>query len=536
MPKIFISYSRKDIDLANYIADEFRKRGADVFIDYQNIQAGQNFPRRIADEIDTSDSLIFLLSKHSVISQWVIREIEYADQQKKLIIPVALDSTGLPPELFFLNRIDRVDLTGSTQGQSIEDGLRRLFRALSLPEGVIKFPTVPVVPPATQIALATEEDTKLPKGIDRKKFYRLLIGIVVAFVIMSILALIATIQNQQVPSVTPTTQIVVNPTDAQPPTEEPTLDIVFIVATLDAQGTAGVRATNIVSTTQAVIDATATATLWTNTPTPTATFTPNITASIDAFQTQRAATSTAQFALDQTATTTALIQLAENGVQSNADWQPYSQTFNGIQMMLVPAGCFDMGSEDGDLDEKPVEEFCFEKPFWIDRTEVTNQQYGSTGYFSGVNRPRENISWNDAKAFCESRGVRLPTEAEWEYAARGPNELKYPWGNDFVAENVIYSGNSNNQTAAVGGRLAGASWVGTLDMSGNVWEWVSSAYKHYPYVADDGREDSNTIGVLRVMLGGSYLVFPNYVRPANRHRDDPSFQGFSVGFRCAKDY
>lgn len=533
MPKIFISYSRKDIDAANFIADEFRKRGADVFIDYQNIQAGQNFPRRIADEIDTSDSLIFLLSKHSVISQWVIREIEYADQQKKLIIPVALDSTGLPPELFFLNRIDRVDLTGSTQGRSIEDGLRRLFRALSLPEGVITPPAVPVAPPTAAIPLV----------VGGKNFYRLLIGIVVAFVIMSILALIAASQNPSIPSTTPTTQAALVPTDAQPPTEPPTLDIVFIVATLDAQGTAGVRATNIVSTTQAVIDATATATLWTNTPTPTATFTPNITASIDAFQTQRAATSTAQFALDQTATINALIQLAENGVQSNADWQPYSQTFNDIQMMLVPAGCFDMGSNYGNSNEKPVEEFCFEQPFWIDRTEVTQADFSRLNgvksldnYFSGDNHPVERITWYEARDFCALRDARLPTEAEWEYATRGPNELPYPWGNGFIPDNVVYRETVNNQTAEVGSRPNGVSWVGALDISGNVWEWVSSAYLPYPYVLGDGREDQNKTDVSRGLRGGAFNSNTFLLRAAYRNRNYPTFQGSYIGFRCAKDY
>lgn len=525
MPKIFISYSRKDIDAANFIADEFRKRGADVFIDYQNIQAGQNFPRRIADEIDTSDSLIFLLSKHSVISQWVIREIEYADQQKKLIIPVALDSTGLPPELFFLNRIDRVDLTGSTQGRSIEDGLRRLFRALSLPEGVITPPAVPAAPPAAAIPLV----------VGGMRLSRLLILIVVALFIVGILALISALQNPPIPSTTPTTQSALNPTDAQSPTEPPTLDIVFIVATLDAQGTAGVRATNIASTTQAVIDATATATLWTNTPTPTATFTPNITASIDAFQTQRAATATAQFALDFATTTAALIQLAENGVQRNVDWQPYTATINGVEMMLVPVGCFDMGSNNGTEDEKPVTQICFDTPFWIDRTEVTNQQYGSEGQFSGDNHPRETISWNEALDFCEGRGVRLPTEAEWEYAARGPDDLAYPWGNGFVPENAVYGENAR-QSAEVGSRPAGASWVGALDMSGNLAEWVSSAYLPYPYVADDGREDLSRIDISRVLRGGSSGNNATILRLSNRIGFRPTVLSFEIGFRCAKDY
>ena len=132
-------------------------------------------------------------------------------------------------------------------------------------------------------------------------------------------------------------------------------------------------------------------------------------------------------------------------------------------MVLVPVGCFMMGSSDGKADEAPVHEVCFDAPFWIDVYEVTNAQFGTSGQFDGDDRPREMMNWQRALAYCQSRGARLPTEAEWEYAARGPDSLIYPWGNAFIADNVVYFLNSENRTWDVGSRPQGVSWVGAYD-------------------------------------------------------------------------
>ena len=220
------------------------------------------------------------------------------------------------------------------------------------------------------------------------------------------------------------------------------------------------------------------------------------------------------------------------------------QAFNGVEMVLVPAGCFMMGTDEGDSSEQPVHEQCFDEPFWIDRYEVTNAQYGSSGRFEGDDRPRENDNWFDALLHCRGRDARLPNEAEWEYAARGPNSFKYPWGNEFEPSNVVYRQNSNGQTANVGSRPDGASWVGALDMSGNVQEWTSTIYDNveltrefrYPYNRRDGREVVNRPYVFRVIRGGAYNDRFESMYAANRGLKDPLTSGSDTGFRCARDY
>jgi formylglycine-generating enzyme required for sulfatase activity len=239
-------------------------------------------------------------------------------------------------------------------------------------------------------------------------------------------------------------------------------------------------------------------------------------------------------------------------------------------MVLVPAGCFEMGSTDEQVDdairqceklrgagncernwyqgEQPVATQCFEEPFWIDVYEVTNLQYGSSGEWPGDELPREQVNWADAARHCRRRGARLPTEAEWEYAARGPDGLAFPWGDAFkralvnscdasCAWNLIGTRVDDGyaDTAPVGSFAGGASWVGAMDMSGNVWEWTSSFYMEYPYSATDGREvGGSTDGSgRRVLRGGSWFHSGlDLLRSAARYAVSPDFTDYTVGFRC----
>lgn len=226
----------------------------------------------------------------------------------------------------------------------------------------------------------------------------------------------------------------------------------------------------------------------------------------------------------------------------------------GTRMALVPAGTFKIGSEDGDDNEKNGNEIQFTEPFYIDETEVTRADFEacarvdtrcgevlSSEYSTTANQPINFVSWYQAAAYCEWRGARLPTEAEWEYAARGPDELTYPWGNQWDANKTnSYEENSSNPTVAtvpVGSYPRGESWVGALDMAGNVWEWTSTLYQGYPYSETDGR---NIIGYKDNILnsisirGGSFIDDSIIVRSVDRGRGSADDFNQFIGFRCAR--
>lgn len=233
-------------------------------------------------------------------------------------------------------------------------------------------------------------------------------------------------------------------------------------------------------------------------------------------------------------------QLALDGVGSNAGWEPYPQTIAGFEMLLVPSGCFEMGSATSNFDENPPHNVCITAPFWIDTFEVTNAQFGSVGCInrsSEDNQPRNCVTWAAAQAFCEARGGSLPTEAQWEYAARGPDSLIYPWGDEFEPGIVVYSATTTGRPEPVGSQPLGVSWIGAFDMSGNLWEWVSDWYDE-SYYQESPVDDpiGPRSGIERVFRGGSFDFDSSNLRTANRGFINPDSEVVNVGFRCALPY
>ena len=194
-------------------------------------------------------------------------------------------------------------------------------------------------------------------------------------------------------------------------------------------------------------------------------------------------------------------------------------------------------------DETPPHEVDL-AAFSIGRTPVTNGEYAPFAAERGrpapsgpPDHPVTYVSWHDAVAFCAWAGARLPTEAEWERAAGGPDGRLYPWGDEEPDESraVFGRGTREDATASVEARPAGASAEGVLDLAGNVWEWTASAHRPYPYRAGDGREDPASREA-RVLRGGSFASpGPLWLRCANRSHSYSTRSRGHIGFRVAQD-
>jgi formylglycine-generating enzyme required for sulfatase activity len=222
---------------------------------------------------------------------------------------------------------------------------------------------------------------------------------------------------------------------------------------------------------------------------------------------------------------------------------------DGAPMVLIPEGEFEMGSDDGRDDEKPITVYL--DAFYMDKYEVTNALYkkfmDATGYkaprywddkkFNAPNHPVVGVNWNDAVAYTKWAEKRLPTEAEWEKAARGGLVgKKYPWGDELSHDYANYSGTGGKDkweyTSPVGS--FDPNGYGLYDMAGNVWEWCDSWYDNKYY---DNSPKSNpagpSSGKYRVLRGGSWYGSVDPLRAADRNADGPPDTSDDVGFRCA---
>jgi formylglycine-generating enzyme required for sulfatase activity len=232
----------------------------------------------------------------------------------------------------------------------------------------------------------------------------------------------------------------------------------------------------------------------------------------------------------------------------------------GVPMCLVPAGQFTMGSENGDDDERPVHTVYLDA-FYMDKYEVTNARYAACVADGACTPPHEmssftrssyygnpqyadypviNVDWYQAQAYCAWRGARLPTEAEWEKAARGTDGRTYPWGNNAptcsLANFDPARGNSCvGDTSAVGSYPAGASPYGIYDLAGNVWEWVADWYDENYYAVSPSRNPTGpSSGSYRALRGGSWNSSEDFVRASYRNGNVPDSWYNNIGFRCTR--
>ncbi len=225
---------------------------------------------------------------------------------------------------------------------------------------------------------------------------------------------------------------------------------------------------------------------------------------------------------------------------------PTSAPADDPSMVYVPGGPFLLGSDKGHEDESP-QQTVEVAAFNIDKNPVTNVEYKKFVDATGHRAPRHWqdgkipagkedhpvvwVSWDDAAAYAAWAGKRLPTEIEWEKAARGTDGRVYPWGNTFDAALCNAQEASRGDTTPVGQYPGGASPSGALDMAGNVWEWTADWYQGYRGSVYQMDLYGTTNRVLR---GGSWFDAADLVRTTARNSAKPDFRFSTIGFRCAR--
>ena len=468
----FISYSRVNSEFVVRLAKDLKAAGYDVWLDQLDIPKGARWDDAIEAAVERSSTFMIVLAPESIESQNVKDELSYAIDSGKHILPVVIRPCKIPLRL---RRFQYVDFTDKPYKESLADIKRLLSNSQRLTQ-----------PPPSEVPVY--EDTGSPSplisgSLPQPEF-------------------LAPLESFREPAPENKNQL-----------QRFMLPVGVAVFALAIVGGAVAFALNR-NGASAVPPPPSPSITVTLTPAP-----PSMTPTITPIP--------------------APVEVPDE---------------HGVSMRLVSPSDFIMGSDAGMEDEGKAQ-LIYLDIFYIDKYEVTNSQYRAcvtagaclppkklnsstrAGYY---NKPEFNsypvvyVDWNMARNYCEWRGARLPTEAEWEKAARGPEGSVYPWGEEISCEEANFSG-CQKDTAAVSSFANAVSTYGVYNMAGNVYEWVSSLYKPYPYDLFDGREDLEAPGE-RVLRGGSWLSVDreNEVRSAHREKADPATAKENIGFRCAR--
>jgi formylglycine-generating enzyme required for sulfatase activity len=479
--QVFLSNAHQDSDFAHRLAADLRKNGWRVWIAPDSIQPGEKWGEAIDRGLGESRVFIVALTPAAIQSRWVRDETYVAIELEKKgqvhFVPLDVKPCDAPN---LWNVYQRITFSGN-----YAEGLKELLTAL---EQAVQFPTdnLATVPKPSQ-------GLSLSAYVERlgNPLLLLLAGVgVVGLVVL----VIVTMSIGKGPA-TPTPVAAIQPTW---------------------------NATNILPSPS---------TQPANTPMPPTPTTPPTRTPVPA--------------------TPAMTPTAMPGIGPTRVSEK-----DGMVMVYVPAGEFLMGSADSDSqaysNEKP-QHTVYLDAFWIDKTEVTNAQYkkcvqagackaleyARSSDYNGDTQPVVEVDWFNAQAYCQWAGRQLPTEAQWEKAARGTDGRIYPWGNqaatcEYAVMNVG-SGNGcgKGTTWPVGSKPKGASPYGALDMAGNVWEWVADWYSESYYAGSPSKNPPGPAsGEYRVPRGGSFYDEARVVRGVYRGREVPGYWAPGRGFRC----
>lgn len=549
--KTFLSYSRVNKDFAVRLARELKSEGLPVWLDQLDIPPGSRWDFEVEKALTECDIFMVIITKASSTSENVLDEIGYAIDNGKRMLPVLLEKTNVPLRLRRFQYVDFTDKSFDEGVQSAKDLLRTLIDQPTIPrKSVTEEPQATSAlaetdlsapgqtgsgekPPSTSTAVLRrekmeqemrfkEEEAKLLKEKDElaKELEK------------------ERSTKDRMPAV------------AAPPAKSRSRTIgIFGIAVVGILAV-GFLATRFFMTPQR------------STPEPTREI-PTLKATeplvpvTSPSETPRREEPTATEAA-ATEAKAAVETPTEDVTSTPAAPAAEITDGKGAAMVLVDAGEFLMGDSKGLVPEQPQHTVNLDA-FYIDKFEVTNKlyqacvdegvcqppyqtyfsenspgrdYYGSAAY---ENYPVVYVDWNMAKAYCEWRGARLPTEAEWEKAARGTEALKYPWGKDIACQNANYA-RCVNQTTEVGIYPDGVSPYGAFDMSGNVWEWVSDWYAENYYSNSPVNNPTGPIsGQSRVVRGGAWNKDINNITTFRRSNWGATYNTWDIGIRCAGD-
>ncbi|MEP7133839.1 MAG: SUMF1/EgtB/PvdO family nonheme iron enzyme [Chloroflexota bacterium] len=521
---VFISYRRTDVYTALAVYENLKNQGYDVFFDYRSISSG-DFEQIITSNIRARAHFLLILTataldRCSEPGDWLRREIEFAIDEKRNIIPLFFKGFrfGAPSVA--------EKLTGKLRNLSRYNGLNvhedYFDEAMHrLPTQFLNIPLDTVLHPvSTEVQkVVVQEQVAADKALEQ---------------IEDVQKLVKHSGNMPVQKEDSSKSVIVQTTKSKI-RGKASWQVVSVLA-----GGLLIISLLIWGGSKALLNVPDGSPTLTNTVQMPATLTSQPIAEVAApltFTDTPVPTETSIPAIPTLGIGSALISDKDN-----------------MTLLYVPAGEFIMGDDNGALDERPAHQVYLDA-FWIDETEVTNKMYAqcvsanacvdpqtknsATVFLYYGNIPFNNfpviyVDWNMAQTYCSWAGRRLPTEAEWEKAARGTDGRIYPWGNEAPNGTLLnYKGNAQD-TTSVKSYEDGKSPYGAYDMLGNVWEWVNDWYSASYYQNSPGSDPPGPeSGEAHVDRGGSWLKEDNSFTVSKRDNGGPTFTSLNLGFRCA---